>query len=122
MELSNPRLNGLSFALTLNKGDDNWVGEADGMLNLSVDEDGDVFLSGEFSYKSRRLAGHHPDEWVTMKGAIPYARGHFLGEDGVLLKAYGLAKGTYLDASGQEHSFRSSAYLVHCFSWSHDTN
>ena len=92
------------------------------MLNLSVDEDGDVFLSGEFSYKSRRLAGHHPDEWVTMKGAIPYARGHFLGEDGVLLKAYGLAKGTYLDASGQEHSFRSSAYLVHCFSWSHDTN
>jgi len=103
--------------ITLNKGDDNWVGEADGTLRVSVDEHGYVFMGGGFSYKSRRLAGHHADEWVTMKGTIPYARGHFLGEDGVLLKAYGLAKGTYVDASGREHSFRSLAYVIGCFSW-----
>jgi hypothetical protein len=91
------------------------VGEAGGEIALSVDQTGEVRATGHFKAKSQRLAGHEPHEWVSMQAEIPYLRGHILGKDGIQMKSFGVVRGSYVDASGQEHAFHASARLVACF-------
>lgn len=103
-----------SGTLHITKGGGYFWGGAVGELSFKFSGDGGFTASGTFSAKSIRIAGHQPHEMVTISGSIPYMRGHVVGSDGAELLGYGLATGTYLDASGAIHEFRASTYLISC--------
>ncbi len=105
--------------ISLDTGDGYSVREPKGQLSVTVMPNGELQLIGDFAFQNRRLAGHHPEEWVTLEGQLIYMRGHFLGPKGNYMKGFGFARGTYVDASGKSHSFSAGAGLYKCFS---DTN
>ncbi|WP_035898767.1 peptidoglycan-binding protein [Labrenzia sp. DG1229] len=98
----------------IERGNGTWVGDAAGEIDLSVDDDGNVLGAGSFEAKNHRLVGHEPHEWVSMSGKIPYMRGHLFGENGEMLSAYGIVRGSYVDASGKVHQFEASAIFNVC--------
>lgn len=89
-------------------------GQATGGLNFKFTDDGGFVAGGMFSATSIRVAGHAPDDMVSLEATIPYMRGHILGSAGTEMLGYGYATGHYVDASGKRHAFRSSAYLISC--------
>ncbi len=91
------------------------VGDAAGTINLKINSDGTVSLSGEVNGQNQRLAGHKPGEWKVMTAEIPFMRGHLLGADGNSLKAYGFAKGSYENIDGETHQFHARADFQVCF-------
>ncbi|WP_306030049.1 hypothetical protein [Stappia sp. MMSF_3263] len=101
--------------LVLVEGDGNKAGEVEGELDITGQGNGEVMLNGKLAATNARLAGHSPKEWVSMEANIPYMRGHILGDKGTALYASGLAVGTYVDASGEKHSFRGNLHLYGCF-------
>ena len=101
--------------LVLVEGDGSKAGDVEGELDITGQGNGDVMLSGKLAAANARLAGHSPKEWVSMEANVPYMRGHILGEGGAALYASGLAVGTYVDASGEKHSFRGNLLLYGCF-------
>ncbi len=92
------------------------VGDAGGLIEFELDAMGEVRLSGNITAKNQRLAGHAPGEWITMTAEIPFMRGHFLGSKGNELRAFGIARGSFVDTDGQTHQFRAQASLDTCFS------
>lgn len=101
--------------LKINEPDFESTGEVQGSLTITGGADGAVQMNGTFKIKSARLAGHHPKEWVSMEGTISYMRGQILGDNGEALQAYGLATGSYTNASGETHSMRAYVSLNSCF-------
>lgn len=90
-------------------------GEAEGQLNLKAHDNGQVQISGRFTAENPRIAGHEQNEWMEMTVEIPYMRGHILGNEGEVLKSFGIARGSYIDASGATHDFRAQVRFVSCF-------
>lgn len=108
------RSNGNKGKFEIERGNGTWVGDASGKIDLSADEFGNLMGSGSFVAKNHRLVGHEPHEWVSMNAKIPYLRGHLLGENGEMLSAFGVVRGTFTDASGQVHKFEASAIFNAC--------
>ncbi|MGJ8534891.1 MAG: hypothetical protein ACSHYC_22095 [Alphaproteobacteria bacterium] len=106
--------NGGVFSITEGAGIS--VGEASGVIEFELNATGEVELSGKITAKNQRLAGHAEGEWITMKAEIPFMRGHLLGSKGNELRAFGIARGSFVDTSGQTHQFRALASLDTCFS------
>ncbi len=103
-----------SASLAITGGNGFWVGDANGSLQLTVEDDGDVIGSGRFSAKNQKLVGQAPTDWVTMTAEIPYLRGYVLGEEGSAVIAYGIVRGSYVDARDRTHSFEASATFTAC--------
>ena len=113
--LSAFKFDGETGLLTLNKGDGYSSTEPSGSLSISRLYNDELMIKGNFTLKNRRLAGHHPKEWISVAGNLEYMRGHFLGPDGEYFKGLGFASGTFVDASGNQHSFTADAMLYKCF-------
>ncbi|WP_152912298.1 hypothetical protein [Candidatus Rhodobacter oscarellae] len=103
-----------SGAFLITEGGGHAVVEAGGAIDLKINSDGTVSLSGHVNGKNQRLAGHKPDEWISMTAEILYMRGHVLGADGNALKAFGFAKGSYEDINGETHQFHALAGFQAC--------
>ena len=89
-------------------------GQATGGLNFKFTDDGGFVAGGMLSATSLRVAGHAPDDMVSLEATIPYVRGHILGSTGSEMLGYGYATGHYVDASGARHAFRASVYVISC--------
>lgn len=101
--------------LTFIEGDGERAGEIAGKLQIVGDAKGEVILRGDLAASNARLSGHLPEEWVTMEADVPYMRGQILGVDGSALYAYGIAVGSFVDASGKAHTFKAQVNLYGCF-------
>lgn len=91
-------------SLVIEHGDGSIAGEATGQIDVNLKDGGEITLSGEFQYKNAQFAGLQPDDFVSGTARIVYMRGFLAGEDGKGVFALGIARGTYVDASGNDHN------------------
>ena len=105
---------GRQGSLDITSGNGFWVGDATGSLDFTVEGDGDVIGAGKFTAKNQRLVGQEPHDWVTMTADIPYLRGYVLGATGSVVMAYGMVRGSYVDANDRTHQFEASATFSAC--------
>lgn len=72
-----------------------------GSYSLAVDATGKVSATGTLYAQNSRTAGHTATEWISANLTSPYLIGHAVGATGQVIKAYGVAQGEVVNASGQ---------------------
>ncbi|WP_306030047.1 hypothetical protein [Stappia sp. MMSF_3263] len=103
-----------SQTIKITVGDQTTVGEASGSLQVSFEDDRTFVLSGEIQAKSPRVIGIKPNEFASLSIRIEYMRGTTAGKRGEGTYAAGIARGAYIDGSGETHALRFKIGLTAC--------